>query len=299
MSRATVIALLAGVIALTPVTVEASEAAAPPPASASEPEAAPPPQTSATAPTTGTPLVLKSEAPSASARPSTDLGVATKVGACALVLGAAVWAFKRRRATAKADPDAKPALSLVSRLSLGNRTEVCVIEADGQRLVLGITPQSISALTVVGLDHALVEAEPSLEPSRERRPAPRLPPIETTERTTTPDREELTDEPPTVSRREINQTGVQRISRAPHEGLLRLFERTRTLTRSPGPETEETPAEPRERRHATRDVGRIAEAEERPLPRRVQEDPPRARAASSRAHVEGQARGLASLRSKR
>lgn len=298
MRRLTVMALFASVIALTPLQAGASEPAPP-----SVETDATPPAPSAAAPSPGTPLALKTDGPSASPRSSGEMGIATKVGACALILGAAAWAFKRRRNASKTDLGAKGSLALLSRLSLGARTEVCVIEVDGQRLVIGVTPQNISTLSVAGLESTLAEPEPIAA-------APRLADMRDRSSLSNAlpqdidgdDRAETSDEEPRLSRREINQTGVQRIARAPHEGLLRLFERTRSLTRNaPADEmSEAAPAPERERdRRAGRDIERNAEPEERPNARRNADEAPRARAASARASVEGQARGLAALRAKR
>ncbi|MFO0611658.1 MAG: flagellar biosynthetic protein FliO [Polyangiaceae bacterium] len=297
MSRSTVIALLVGVIALTPLQAVAVGVDATP---APEPE--PPPAASAPAPApSGTPLVLRSDT-AAAPRASSDLGLATKIGACALIVGAAVWAFKRRRAANKTEPGATGSLALLSRLSLGARTEVCVVEVDGQRLVLGITPQSIRTLSVTGIDSEVLDAEPAPverapEPrEREReRVVPAAPPARPADVDDRIDEEDA----PRVSRRDINQTGVQRISRAPHEGLLKLFERTRSLSRSGAEDAEPEAATERERRTPVREPERAAASDDRPAPRRAPDDAPRARSTASRVAVEGQARGLASLRAKR
>lgn len=286
MSRASVIALLVGVIALAPLSAHAAPELA---ASAADVEAEP------AATPAATPLTLKSDPAAASPRSSSDLGLVTKIGACALILGAAAWVFIRRRSATKTDPAAKGALSLVSRLPLGARLEVCVVEVEGQRLVLGVTPQSISTLSVTGLDSALMDgdpvaAEPSVPEARVR-PAQERP-------ARAPDRAEppLEIDEPRRSWRETNQTGVQRITKAPPEALLRLFERNRSVTQSGASAVDseyEHDEEPPRASH------RPAEPSDRPEPRRTRQETPRPRSAQAQPTLEGQARGLASLRAKR
>lgn len=286
MRRASVIALLVSVTALAPLSAHATPEAS---ASGAEADTAPTAQPAPAA--AATPLALKAEPTGASPHASSDLGIATKVGACALILGAAAWAFKRRRSAAKADPGAKGALSLVSRLPLGARLEVCVIEVEGQRLVLGVTPQSICTLSVAGLEGALVDTDPGpIEPrATEPRERPTLgAPAQRADR----DERPAEDDEPRPSWREINQTGVQRISKAPPEALLRLFERNRSAEPAsereseresePGPQPER-PSAPVERSEA----------------RRHRQETARPRPAGARPTLEGQARGLASLRAKR
>lgn len=297
MRRGSVIALLAGVMALAPLPALATPEE---PGAATEAEATPATST-ATPPAAATPLTLKPES-QASPRTSTDIGLATKVGACALIVGAGIWAFKRRRSAAKGDPAGKGALSLVSRLPLGARIEVCVVEVEGQRLVLGVTPQSICTLSVTGLESALVEEEPRAAQPRAAEPRAAEPPerplqASATRHAADPEENEPDDEEQRPSWRQINQTGVQRISKAPPEALLRLFERRRSVSHAPAPvaRTPERDTEPSPRE----EVERTAAPMEQPEVRRPRQDATRSRTAGARATLEGQARGLAALRTKR
>lgn len=63
-----------------------------------------------------------------------------------LLLGATLWGLKRygRMQFQKQTGDAK--LVIVDSLSVGTRQRIALIETDGQRLLVGITPHSISGL---------------------------------------------------------------------------------------------------------------------------------------------------------
>jgi len=71
-----------------------------------------------------------------------------------LLLGATLWGLKRygRMQFQKQSGDAK--LSIVDSLSVGTRQRIALIETDGQRILVGITPHSISGLGQWPAQHA-------------------------------------------------------------------------------------------------------------------------------------------------
>ena len=71
-----------------------------------------------------------------------------------LLLGATLWGLKRygRMRFQKQSGDAK--LSIVDSLSVGTRQRIALIETDGQRILVGITPHSISGLGQWPAQHA-------------------------------------------------------------------------------------------------------------------------------------------------
>lgn len=63
-----------------------------------------------------------------------------------LLLGATLWGLKRygRMQFQKQSGDAK--LTIIDSLSVGTRQRIALVETDGQRVLVGITPHSISGL---------------------------------------------------------------------------------------------------------------------------------------------------------
>lgn len=63
-----------------------------------------------------------------------------------LLLGATLWGLKRygRMQFQKQAGDAR--LVIVDSLSIGTRQRIALVETDGQRILVGITPHSISGL---------------------------------------------------------------------------------------------------------------------------------------------------------
>lgn len=80
---------------------------------------------------------------------------------------ATLWFKKRRPAPRGA---IVPPLRVLRRTSIGSRSELLVIEADGQQLLLGVTPQNIQLLTTLGPVDEAADAE---APSAAREPRPR------------------------------------------------------------------------------------------------------------------------------
>ncbi len=78
--------------------------------------------------------------------PAPSSGLGYKLLACALIVGGAAWLLKRRGQKPKV---AEAAMSIVTRTSIGVRSELMLVTVDGQRLLLGVTPGSIARLAVL------------------------------------------------------------------------------------------------------------------------------------------------------
>ncbi len=158
---ALVIALACAVTALTPARAlaqsdapapAASEQVAPAPvepiaAPSTEPIAAP-----STEPSEKRPLQLRPSKPGDAAAESGGTSVWTKLLLALAVIAAAVVVFRRRPFSGHAGNSERPTPSLrvSARTSVGMRTELLIVEADGQRLLLGVTPTAVQTLSVLG-----------------------------------------------------------------------------------------------------------------------------------------------------
>ncbi|MGA2450030.1 MAG: flagellar biosynthetic protein FliO [Polyangiaceae bacterium] len=115
-------------------------------------ESAPPsPSPSGSTTESPTPLALRSNQPSIPLKLSGDSEPATlgwKLALMALVIGGGIYGLRRRSLSRPPNAD----LVVVRRASVGFRSELLVVNVDGQRLLLGVTPQSIHTLAV--LDNA-------------------------------------------------------------------------------------------------------------------------------------------------
>jgi flagellar protein FliO/FliZ len=112
---------------------------------------------------TTTQLALRPDHPAAPLQLANDASGTTlgwKLLAVAIVVGGVVYALRRRSAAQPATAD----LVIVRRVSLGLRNELLVVNVDGQRLLLGVTPHSIHSLAVLDspLEHL---STPAAEPS--------------------------------------------------------------------------------------------------------------------------------------
>jgi flagellar protein FliO/FliZ len=96
------------------------------------------------------PLTLDS-APSSS-------GAGWKLAALALLGAGAFWAWKQRFRRAPADPHAQ--LRVLRRTTIGVRSELLVLEVEGQKLLIGVTPSSMQTLFLLP-DHPV--EEPTVE----------------------------------------------------------------------------------------------------------------------------------------
>ena len=150
---ALVIALACAVIALTPTRGFAESD--PPAPAASEQVAAPldaPAAAPSSVPGETRPLQLRPSKPSDASSEPGGLSVWTKLLLALVVVAAAVVVFRRRPFSAHPGDSARPtpALRVLARASVGMRTELLIVEADGQRLLLGVTPTAVQTLSVLG-----------------------------------------------------------------------------------------------------------------------------------------------------
>jgi flagellar protein FliO/FliZ len=95
-----------------------------------------------------TPLALRPSQPTVALRlsdESSNSSLGWKLVALMLVIGAVVYGLRRRTAPRPTSTD----LVIARRASLGLRSELIVVNVDGQRLLLGVTPHSIHTLAVL------------------------------------------------------------------------------------------------------------------------------------------------------
>lgn len=118
------------------------------------------------APAAGTPLAVRPSKPLELADDAPRLGVAWKLGAIVVVGALAAWVWRQRSPVLQAQD--LPSLRILRRTSIGVRSELLVIEMDGQRLLLGVTPTTIQNLYIAPLaeDERLAtdEVEAVVEP---------------------------------------------------------------------------------------------------------------------------------------
>ena len=168
-------ALRAGVMALTlafvPTVAVAEEAPAPPAAPAVAAPVAPEPSPAPAV--AATPLATRPSKPLtlASTNEGTPLGYKLIAG-IGVIAAAALW-LRKKRGTRTVGPASR--VDVLARTSVGVRSELLVVEVEGTRLLVGMTPSAIQTLAVLdGAPEASAEAseEPaSVEaPERERRP---------------------------------------------------------------------------------------------------------------------------------
>ena len=143
-----------------PPTVAAAPApaiAAAPPAAAEQPQAA------------ATPLSVRPSIPTPlSLAPSHEgLGLGYKVLAFAVVAGGLVLYARKKRGGRGLDAP-KSRIDIIARSGLGVRSEVVVLEVDGTRLLVGMTPNAIQTLAV--LDASAVENREVAEEEEEIAP---------------------------------------------------------------------------------------------------------------------------------
>jgi flagellar biogenesis protein FliO len=95
-----------------------------------------------------TPLQLrvKDPPPPVPSRPSWPLQVFLIGG---LILGTGAYVVWKRKAPNFSLGELEPSLRIVSRVAAGVRSEILLVDADGTRLVIGVTPGSMQALTIL------------------------------------------------------------------------------------------------------------------------------------------------------
>lgn len=137
-----------------------------------EPSAAP-------APTTGTPLGVRPQKALDLAQEPPSTGLGWKLAAVVLVGAGAAWAWRKRGAAVSLTET--PSLRILRRTTIGVRSELLVVDIDGQRMLLGVTPSSIQNLYISPLpegeaDHEASPAAPEVDdeplPTRETRRLP-------------------------------------------------------------------------------------------------------------------------------
>jgi flagellar biogenesis protein FliO len=93
--------------------------------------------------TGATPLTVRPTHPVTFASDPGHLGVGWKLALIGLALGGGFW-FWKRRAPAGATP--APKIRIVARQAVGVRSEILIVEIEGDRLLLGVTPQNIARI---------------------------------------------------------------------------------------------------------------------------------------------------------
>jgi flagellar biogenesis protein FliO len=112
---------------------------------AEDPPAQPPPAPA------GTPLQLKpTHEVAAQIAPATTPSNATwaKIGAGLIGIGATIWLVRRRNGLARLGITERT-LTVSARKSIGVRTELLIVDVDGQSMLLGVTPGSIQRLAIL------------------------------------------------------------------------------------------------------------------------------------------------------
>lgn len=122
----------------------------------------------------GEPLVLRNAKPLALAempKVSPYDGMIKLLGG-GLIIAAAFAFVKLRRKKPAARTEAQP-MRVLRRMNLGMRSELVVVEVDGQRLLLGTTPQSVQLLTTLGEIETATDIDDRRDPRDDEDPAPR------------------------------------------------------------------------------------------------------------------------------
>lgn len=136
-------AALASVIALTTTAAFADEPAAPTPP-----------------PSAATPLQVRSSKPLQMAPQNQSTPIGYKLAAGGAVLAAAViWARKKKGALSKSKAKKRSAIDILGRASIGVRNELLVIDVEGTRLLVGMTPGSMQTLAVLQTPEGVVGEE--------------------------------------------------------------------------------------------------------------------------------------------
>ena len=124
-----------------------------PPAPAAAPIALPAAQAPSPAPAaretapSATPLSVRPSRPLALAPESTSMDTGWKFLAVFVLAAAALAYWKRQNPAVRLDLG--PELRVVRRTSIGVRSELLVVDVDGQRFLLGVTPSSVQSLAVL------------------------------------------------------------------------------------------------------------------------------------------------------
>lgn len=137
---------LAAAIGLTGATAFADEAAAPTPAPATSAASTP----LQTRPPKQLQLAPQSE--------GTPIGYKLLAGAV-VVAGAVVYVKKKQQKGVTKDKKKKSAIDILARSSIGVRNELLVVDVEGTRLLVGMTPGSMNTLAVLQTPEGVVGEE--------------------------------------------------------------------------------------------------------------------------------------------
>lgn len=113
----------------------------------------------APAPVEGTPLSLRPGKPLELAPEPAHTGWGWKLVALLSIGGGAAYYWRKRRGQGAA-VEASPLL-IVHRASVGIRSELLVVNVEGQRLLIGVTPQSIQSLAILDAGEPRAEEVPA------------------------------------------------------------------------------------------------------------------------------------------
>jgi flagellar protein FliO/FliZ len=109
----------------------------------------PPADTSPTEADHATPLALRPSRALEMAPETSHGSLGWKVVAVLVILGGAAF-YLRKRVQPKRIEDGQ--LTIVRRAALGMRSELVIVDVEGQRLLLGVTPHSIQSLAVLDIE---------------------------------------------------------------------------------------------------------------------------------------------------
>jgi flagellar biogenesis protein FliO len=113
----------------------------------------PPRDTSPAPADPATPLALRPTKRLELAQEPPHSGVGWKIVAVIAILGGAAFAL-RKRIQPKRPEDGQ--LTIVRRAAIGFRSELLIVNVEGQRLLIGVTPHSIQSLAVLDTDEVAV-----------------------------------------------------------------------------------------------------------------------------------------------
>jgi flagellar biogenesis protein FliO len=106
----------------------------------------------------GTPLEVRPSRPLETAAPEPASSAWTKIGLCGLIVVGAAAFYMRKRAPGGVT--AAPSIKVAARTSIGVRSEIILVDVDGHRLLLGVTPSSVRTLSVLPVEPSLAAETP-------------------------------------------------------------------------------------------------------------------------------------------